>query len=116
MVDDSKQAFEWGTPQLDTLRDYLMQSFGWSEGKADEVLLPVIKEMNKRKAEGQQSNIISFFGGSTNMATTNVAPHKRRVHKSKRVQNVISRWRQDNDEDKEKSDALKPRKKRARQK
>ncbi|KAI7880598.1 PIN domain-like protein, partial [Lichtheimia hyalospora FSU 10163] len=102
MVDDSKQAFEWGTPQLDTLRDYLMQSFGWSEGKADEVLLPVIKEMNKRKAEGQQSNIISFFGGSTNMATTNVAPHKRRVHKSKRVQNVISRWRQDNDEDKEK--------------
>lgn len=49
MVDDSKQAFEWGTPQLDTLRDYLMQSFGWSEGKADEVLLPVIKEMNKRK-------------------------------------------------------------------
>lgn len=53
------------------------------------------------------------------MAATNVAPHKRRAHKSKRVQNVIRRWRReedDDDDDEEKGDATKQRKKKARQK
>lgn len=52
------------------------------------------------------------------MAATNVAPHKRRAHKSKRVQNVIRRWRreEEDDDDEEKSDAPKQRKKKARQK
>lgn len=52
------------------------------------------------------------------MAATNVAPHKRRAHKSKRVQNVIRRWRreEEEDDDEEKSDAPKQRKKKARQK
>lgn len=51
------------------------------------------------------------------MAATNVAPHKRRAHKSKRVQNVIRRWRreeEDDDDDAGKSDA--PKQKKARQK
>lgn len=57
------------------------------------------------------------------MAATNVAPHKRRAHKSKRVQNVISRWRrkevddEDDGEEEEKGDApTKPKQKRARKK
>lgn len=52
------------------------------------------------------------------MAATNVAPHKRRAHKSKRVQNVIRRWRreEEDDDDEEKGDAPKQRKKKARQK
>lgn len=55
------------------------------------------------------------------MAATNVAPHKRRAHKSKRVQNVISRWRReqvdDDDDDEGKGDTPTKRKqKRARQK
>lgn len=52
------------------------------------------------------------------MAATNVAPHKRRAHKSKRVQNAIRRWRreEEDDDDEEKSDAPKQRKKKARQK
>lgn len=47
-VDSSKQQFKWGQPQLDSLRVFLMEAFGWPEEKADQVLLPVLQEMNKR--------------------------------------------------------------------
>lgn len=53
-VDDSKQKFMWGQPQLDSLRIFLMEAFGWPEEKADQVLLPVLREMNK-KAVSQSS-------------------------------------------------------------
>ncbi|KAI9273075.1 hypothetical protein BDA99DRAFT_499957 [Phascolomyces articulosus] len=49
MVESSQEEFKWGTPQLDMLRSYLIETFGWPENKADEVLIPVIREMNKRK-------------------------------------------------------------------
>ncbi|KAI7898658.1 uncharacterized protein BX663DRAFT_442633 [Cokeromyces recurvatus] len=52
-VDHSSQKFEWGHPQLDSLRIFLMEAFGWPEEKADQVLLPVLREMNKKK--------VSFF-------------------------------------------------------
>ncbi|KAG0172954.1 DNA repair protein rad2 [Apophysomyces sp. BC1034] len=48
LVDPSPQAFEWASPQLDSLRIFLMESFTWSEKQADEVLIPVIRELNKR--------------------------------------------------------------------
>ncbi|KAI8139414.1 hypothetical protein BJV82DRAFT_627178 [Fennellomyces sp. T-0311] len=96
MVDASQEQFEWGAPQLDLLRQFLMESFTWSEKKADEVLLPVIREMNKRKTEGQQTNIGTFF----NMpADNNTVPHKRKAHKSKRVQSAINRWRGEDTDD-----------------
>ena len=56
MVESSQEEFKWGTPQLDTLRVFLMESFTWSEKKADEVLIPVIREMNKRKVKKQKCN------------------------------------------------------------
>lgn len=50
-VDKSTQKFEWGAPQLDSLRIFLQEAFGWSEEKADQVLLPVIREMNSKKVQ-----------------------------------------------------------------
>lgn len=50
-VDKSTQKFEWGQPQLDSLRIFLTEAFGWSEEKADEVLLPVLREMNNKKVK-----------------------------------------------------------------
>ncbi|KAI9496131.1 hypothetical protein BDB00DRAFT_869765 [Zychaea mexicana] len=97
MVESSQEEFQWGTPQLDMLRLFLMESFTWSEKKADEVLIPVIREMNKRKSEGQQTNIGTFLDTSTGTTTTNYAPHKRKPHKSKRVQSAINRWRKEKD-------------------
>lgn len=89
-VDDSTQRFEWGQPQLDSLRIFLMEAFNWSEEKADQVLLPVLREMSKKKAIGEQSTIHSFFHPSGSVSS-NKAPKK---HSSKRVQNIVDRWKE----------------------
>ncbi|CAO3678933.1 unnamed protein product [Rhizopus stolonifer] len=87
-VDHSTQPFKWGQPQLDLLRVFLMESFEWSENKADEVLLPVLREMNKRAAIGEQTSLKSFFN------TTQGPYQSTNKHSSKRVQNIVENWRQ----------------------
>lgn len=63
-VDDSAEPFQWGVPDLDGLRQFLMATIGWTQEHTDEVLVPVIRDMNRREAEGTQSNITRFFSGS----------------------------------------------------
>ncbi|KAF2643237.1 PIN domain-like protein [Massarina eburnea CBS 473.64] len=63
-VDDSPEAFQWGVPDLDALRTFLRTQIGWSWERTDEVLVPVIKDMNRREKEGTQANITRFFEGS----------------------------------------------------
>lgn len=48
-VDDSDAEIQWGVPDLDGLRDYLMDSFSWSQEKVDDTLIPIIKHHNQRK-------------------------------------------------------------------
>ncbi|KAI8356648.1 hypothetical protein BD560DRAFT_426449 [Blakeslea trispora] len=91
-VDDSSQQFEWGQPQLELLRTFLMEAFGWPEDKADQVLLPVLREMNKKKATGEQSTIGSFFQVAGNVSST-TTPSTQKKHSSKRVQNIVDTWR-----------------------
>ncbi|KAF2651772.1 PIN domain-like protein [Lophiostoma macrostomum CBS 122681] len=63
-VDSDPQPFQWGVPDLDALRSYLSAQIGWSSSRTDEVLVPVIKDMNRREKEGTQSNITRFFDGA----------------------------------------------------
>ncbi|KAF2814895.1 PIN domain-like protein [Mytilinidion resinicola] len=63
-VDDDPQAFQWGVPDLDALRSFLSSQIGWSAERTDEVLVPVIRDMNRREKEGTQANITRFFEGS----------------------------------------------------
>lgn len=63
-VDATPDPFQWGVPNLDNLRSFLMATIGWSQERTDEVLLPVIKDMNRREAEGTQSNITRYFEGA----------------------------------------------------
>ncbi|KAL6250301.1 DNA repair protein rad2 [Rhinocladiella similis] len=62
-VDSDPEAFQWGVPDLDKLRSFLMATIGWSQERTDEILVPVIRDMNKREVEGTQSNITRFFSG-----------------------------------------------------
>ncbi|POS87374.1 hypothetical protein EPUL_002670 [Erysiphe pulchra] len=62
-VDKSKEEFQWGVPDLEQLRNFLMATIGWSRERTDEVLVPVIRDMNRRETEGTQSNITQFFEG-----------------------------------------------------
>lgn len=90
-VDASAEPFQWGVPDLDALRAFLMATIGWSQERTDEVLVPVIKDMNRRMDEGTQSNITAFFDGGVGVGAAGrgqrgeaFAPRKR-VDASKRM-------------------------------
>ncbi|KAA8548070.1 hypothetical protein F0562_004669 [Nyssa sinensis] len=50
-VDDSTEPFSWGKPDLFVLRKLCWEKFGWGSQKADELLLPVLKEYNKHETQ-----------------------------------------------------------------
>ncbi|XP_022254967.1 DNA repair protein complementing XP-G cells homolog isoform X2 [Limulus polyphemus] len=57
-VDNSSEKFSWGIPDLQLLREYAEEKFGWSRNKIDDLLLPVMKKINERQT---QVRIDSFF-------------------------------------------------------
>ncbi|KAI9376707.1 hypothetical protein BJX61DRAFT_538614 [Aspergillus egyptiacus] len=62
-ADSDPSPFQWGVPDLHGIRSFLMATIGWSQERTDEILVPVIRDMNQREQEGTQSNITSFFSG-----------------------------------------------------
>lgn len=42
-VDDSKQAFTYGRPDIELLRTFCWEKFGWPRDKSEQLLLPVLK-------------------------------------------------------------------------
>lgn len=91
-VDNDPSPFQWGVPDLDALRNFLMATIGWSQERTDEVLVPVIKDMNQRQSEGTQSNITAFFEGGTGAGA--YAPRKRVEQGSKRMGTALDRMAQ----------------------
>ncbi|EXJ65193.1 DNA excision repair protein ERCC-5 [Cladophialophora yegresii CBS 114405] len=69
-VDSNAEPFQWGVPDLDKLRGFLMATIGWSQERTDEVLVPVIRDMNKRDVEGTQSNITRYFSGAVGVGAS----------------------------------------------
>jgi DNA excision repair protein ERCC-5 len=63
-VDSDPSVFQWGVPDLIGLRGFLMSTVGWSQERTDEVLVPVIRDMNRREQEGTQANITNFLSGT----------------------------------------------------
>ena len=97
-VDSDPQPFQWGVPDLDRLRSFLMATIGWSQERTDEVLVPVIKDMNRRENEGTQANITKFFRGAVGVGAQNrpsgqagSAPRRRAPGKSKRMETALGR-------------------------
>ncbi|KAL1879323.1 hypothetical protein VTK73DRAFT_7160 [Phialemonium thermophilum] len=96
-VDSSPEPFQWGVPNLDGLRQFLMDTIGWGRERTDEVLVPVIRDMNRRDVEGTQSNITRFFGGAIGAGAREAfAPRQRsgiRGTGSKRMADAVNRLR-----------------------
>ena len=97
-VDRDPSPFQWGVPDLDALRSFLMATIGWSQERTDEVLVPVIKDMNRRENEGTQANITQFFGGGIGVGgkpnsggVSAFAPRRRLEGKSKRMETALGR-------------------------
>lgn len=92
-VDDSPEPFQWGVPDLEGLRRFLMATIGWSQERTDEVLVPVIKDMNRRGVEGTQSNITRFFGGGVGVGAKEAFTPRQRAQGSKRMAAAVDRLR-----------------------
>lgn len=100
-VDSDPEQFQWGVPDLDALRSFLMATIGWSQERTDEVLVPVIRDMNRRADEGTQSNITAFFEGGVGIGAAGAtkssargegfAPRKRVAESSKRMGSALTR-------------------------
>ncbi|KAL9084995.1 MAG: hypothetical protein Q9159_004961 [Coniocarpon cinnabarinum] len=90
-VDSDPSAFQWGVPDLDALRSFLMATIGWSQERTDEVLVPIIRDMNRRENEGTQANITAFLGGNTGVGAGAFAPRVRAEGKSRRMETALEK-------------------------
>ncbi|KAN0092111.1 PIN domain-like protein [Hyaloscypha variabilis] len=93
-VDSTPEPFQWGVPDLDRLREFLMATIGWSQERTDEVLVPVIRDMNRREMEGTQSNITRFFDGAVGTGTTSsavIGNPKEKVAGSRRMKEAVNK-------------------------
>lgn len=60
-VDHDDSELKWGVPSLDQIRAFLMYNVQWSQARVDEVMVPLIRDMNRKRAEGTQATIGEFF-------------------------------------------------------
>ncbi|KAK1978003.1 DNA excision repair protein [Colletotrichum cereale] len=92
-VDSSPEHFQWGVPDLEGLRQFLMATIGWSKERTDEVLVPVIRDMNKRDMEGTQTNITRYFEGTVGVGVRDAFAPRQKAATSKRMADAVSRLR-----------------------
>ncbi|MEE6470766.1 hypothetical protein FKM82_009059 [Ascaphus truei] len=78
VVDESNGAFSWGKPDLEQIREFCVSRFGWYRSKTDEVLLPVLKQLN---AQQTQQRIDSFF---------RIEQHEAQAIKSQRLRRAVT--------------------------
>ncbi|KAJ8729202.1 hypothetical protein PYW08_000783 [Mythimna loreyi] len=57
-IEKSEDKFTWGELDITILRDYTKAKFGWSQNKLDEILKPVLKQIQDRKT---QRSVQDFF-------------------------------------------------------
>ncbi|KFO12780.1 DNA repair protein complementing XP-G cells, partial [Balearica regulorum gibbericeps] len=89
VVDETRGSFTWGKPDVELIREYpftvsltfctfCQDHFGWTRTKIDEILLPVMKQLNLQQT---QLRIDSFF---------RLAQHEKLAIKSQRLRRAVT--------------------------
>ncbi|XP_010142839.1 PREDICTED: DNA repair protein complementing XP-G cells, partial [Buceros rhinoceros silvestris] len=78
VVDETRGSFTWGKPDVEQIREFCQVHFGWNRTKVDEILSPVIKQLNLQQS---QLRIDSFF---------RLAQHEKQVIKSQRLRRAVT--------------------------
>ena len=89
-VNDDDQAFEWGLPNLEELREYLNYYLGWSISKVDDTIVPVMKHMRIKKAPPQTS-LDMYFDNTAGAGVLGERP--RAQYASSRLKDVVKSFR-----------------------
>ncbi|EDW02918.1 GH10954 [Drosophila grimshawi] len=80
-VDETRDAFSWGSPDVESIREFARKFFGWTTSKTDDILMPVMKKINEKKIQG---SIRNYF-------TAKSALRVQQPMVSKRVQTAIDK-------------------------
>ncbi|XP_050447913.1 DNA excision repair protein ERCC-5 isoform X2 [Cataglyphis hispanica] len=80
-VDESKETFTWGKPNVVLLCDYTRQKFGWTKGKFDDTMIPILKRMEESR---NQKLLDMYF-------KMKISPRSMELTLSKRVQKALCR-------------------------
>ncbi|XP_066401257.1 DNA excision repair protein ERCC-5 [Molothrus aeneus] len=78
VVDESRGSFTWGKPDVEQIREFCKDHFGWTRTKIDGILLPVIKQLNLQQT---QLRIDSFF---------RLEQHEKQAIKSQRLRRAVT--------------------------
>ncbi|XP_063973946.1 uncharacterized protein LOC135160830 [Diachasmimorpha longicaudata] len=87
-VDESKETFSWGKPNLVLLADYTRKKFGWTRSKFDEIMTPVMKRLEAKS----QKHLMSYFKVKS-------VPKPIEQGLSKRLQKAVEMMGKDPDDD-----------------
>ncbi|XP_012150000.1 rad2 superfamily protein mus201 [Megachile rotundata] len=90
-VDESKEGFTWGKPNMMLLYDYTKKKFAWDKNKFNAVMTPVQKRLEENKT---QKLIDMYFKLQT-------VPQSIEMTLSKRVQKAVQKLNNDNAENSE---------------
>ncbi|XP_037996499.1 DNA repair protein complementing XP-G cells-like [Motacilla alba alba] len=78
VVDESRGLFTWGKPDVEQIREFCKDHFGWTRTKIDGILLPVMKQLNLQQT---QLRIDSFF---------RLEQHEKQAIKSQRLRRAVT--------------------------
>ncbi|OWK62876.1 DNA repair protein complementing XP-G cells [Lonchura striata] len=78
VVDESRGSFTWGKPDVEQIREFCKDHFGWTRTKIDGILLPVMKQLNLQQT---QLRIDSFF---------RLEQHEKQAIKSRRLLRAVT--------------------------
>ncbi|XP_056372372.1 DNA excision repair protein ERCC-5 [Oenanthe melanoleuca] len=78
VVDESRGSFIWGKPDIEQIREFCKDHFGWTRTKIDGILLPVMKQLNLQQT---QLRIDSFF---------RLEQHEKQAIKSQRLRRAVT--------------------------
>ncbi|XP_075573081.1 DNA excision repair protein ERCC-5 [Pelecanus crispus] len=78
VVDETRGSFTWGKPDVEQIRGFCQDHFGWTRTKIDEILLPVMKQLSLQQT---QLRIDSFF---------RLAQHEKIAIKSQRLRRAVT--------------------------
>ncbi|XP_014799606.1 PREDICTED: DNA repair protein complementing XP-G cells [Calidris pugnax] len=78
VVDETRGSFTWGKPDVEQIVEFCQNHFGWPRTKVDEILSPVIKQLNLQQT---QLRIDSFF---------RLEQHEKQAIKSQRLRRAVT--------------------------
>lgn len=97
-VDESRETFTWGKPNVLLLTDYAKRKFAWDKQKCMDMLGPVLKRLEEKQS---QSKISAYF-------KLHALPKPIEMALSKRVQKAVQKLDKDNAEDPEVPESAAP--------